>query len=75
MRRGSTTRLRLRPSAGTDNTQQRHSWRGTLDWSSDFSVPLFNAIALGIPVGVLAMFLLHFVRFASSDGGKEPTAA
>jgi hypothetical protein len=36
---------------------------------------IFNDIMLGIPVGLLAMFLLNFVRFARSEKATEAAPA
>ena len=42
----------------------------------DQSRLIFNDILLAFPIGILAMFLFHFVRFVRQDeGGKQATAA
>ncbi|MHC4669876.1 MAG: hypothetical protein ACYTFD_15895, partial [Planctomycetota bacterium] len=41
--------------------------RGEFTFERDFSVPLFNSIALAVPVGVLALFLINFIRFVGLD--------
>ncbi|MHC4974459.1 MAG: protein translocase subunit SecF [Planctomycetota bacterium] len=45
--------------------------RGEFVFEGDFSVPVFNSVALGIPVGLLALFLVNFLRFVGRD---EPAA-
>jgi SecD/SecF fusion protein len=45
--------------------------RGEFKFEGDFSVPVFNSIALGIPAGLLALFLVNFLRFVRRE---EPAA-
>lgn len=50
--------------------------RGEFAFEGDFSVPVFNSIALGIPVGLLALFLVNFLRFVGrEEPGPEPARA
>ncbi|MDH3590741.1 MAG: protein translocase subunit SecD [Planctomycetota bacterium] len=40
---------------------------GRMDFSTDFSLPLFNNLALAIPIGILALFLMYMLRFVRLD--------
>jgi SecD/SecF fusion protein len=41
------------------------SLESRIPWGADFSVELFNDLALSLPIGVLAFYLLQFVRFSA----------
>jgi len=48
--------------------------RGEVALEGDISVAIFNSLAMGIPVGLLVVFLVNFLRFVGRDEPDAETA-